>query len=50
MTAINPNDLENTSRRIAEALEKIAIHLEQINGELRETRENIRHKVKMDNK
>ncbi len=50
MGTFNPYDQENTNRRTVETLEKIAVQLEQIKDELRDIKENIRHKVKMDTK
>lgn len=50
MGTFNLNDQENTNRRIVESLEKIAIQLELIRDELRDIKDNIRHKVKMDTK
>lgn len=50
MGTFNPYDQENTNRRVTESLEKIATQLEQIYQELRDIKENIKHKVKMDTK
>ncbi|MEI7890553.1 MAG: hypothetical protein WCI36_01155 [bacterium] len=50
MGEFNPYDQDNTNRRLVEALENIAVQLGQIKDELRDIKENIRHKVKMENK
>jgi len=50
MGEFNPYDQDNANRRLVEALENIAVQLGQIKDELRDIKENVRHKVKMENK
>lgn len=48
MGTFNQYDQENTNRRTVNALESIVAQLEQMNRELRDIKEDIRHRVKMD--
>ncbi len=50
MGEFNPYNQENTNRRLVEALENIAVQLGQIKEELKDIKESIKHKVRMENK
>ncbi|MEK7549818.1 MAG: hypothetical protein AAB519_02455 [Patescibacteria group bacterium] len=49
MSEFNTDNVENSTRRIAEALEKMVAQLEEVNRHLRQLDENIRHSVMMKN-